>query len=365
MSGSRGDRLVRLVAEADLDALVIGDLVRPGDSGPDAMANVTWLTGFTGSSAMAIVGAESREFLTDFRYTERAADEVDGEFDRITLEGRLVAELAKRLSGRIGFDEDWTSVSSLRKLQEAMPDSVELVPANGFVEKLRRTKDAREIEAIAEASRLADEVLEWVAERGFAGRIEREVARDIAAKIRELGAEPSFDAIVAAGPNGALPHAEPSSREIGEGELVVVDMGAKVDGYCSDGTRTYATGQLEPEAEEVYELVRLSQEKSLEAIRAGVGGAEADKVSRDPIEEAGHGDHYGHGLGHGVGLEVHESPRLGKTSEDVLQVGDVVSVEPGVYLPGRFGVRIEDLVVVGENGFRSLSSTAKALRITG
>ena len=183
--------------------------------------------------------------------------------------------------------------------------------------------------------------------------------------MRELGAEPSFPAIVASGPNGALPHAEPGEREIGPGELVVVDMGARVDDYCSDGTRTWATGEISGEAREVYDLVLSVQEASLGIVRAGVTGVEADRVSRDPIDSTGRSELYGHGLGHGVGLEVHEAPRLGKTSEDVLVVSDVVTVEPGVYVPGRFGVRIEDLVVVEADGIRNLSATAKELRTIG
>ena len=362
---SRADRLEALATEAEVDLLLVGDLVRPGDSGPDAIANIRWLTGFTGTSGFAIVGAGRREFLTDFRYTERAASEVGDAFERITLEGRLVAELAKRLKGRVGFDDAATSVRSLTKLTEAVGDAAALVPTTGLVERLRRIKDGGEIEAIAEATRLADEVFEWTADRGLAGRTEREVAIAAQARMRELGAEPAFPAIVAAGPNGARPHAEPSDREIGAGELVVVDMGAKLDGYCSDGTRTFASGEPEDEAREVYELVRSAQATALDAVGPGVKGADADAASREPIEAAGHADHYGHGLGHGVGLEVHEAPRMGKTSEDVLKAGDVVSVEPGVYVPGRFGVRIEDLVTVTEDGIRNLSGTSKDLRVTG
>ncbi|MGC1812826.1 MAG: M24 family metallopeptidase, partial [Solirubrobacterales bacterium] len=173
----------------------------------------------------------------------------------------------------------------------------------------------------------------------------------------------SFPPIVAAGPNGALPHAEPGDREIGTGELVVFDMGTLLDGYCSDCTRTFATGDPGDEAREVYELVQRAQVAALEAVRPGAAGKEVDAVAREMISEAGHGDHFGHGLGHGVGLEVHEGPRLATTSDDDLAEGNVVTVEPGVYLPGLFGVRIEDLVVVTGDGHRNLSGLPKDLRI--
>lgn len=361
----RGERLAGAARERGLDAVVVGDLVRPGDSGPDAIANVRWVTGFSGTSALAIVGPEERTFLTDFRYTERAEREVADGFERVTVEGKLVAELARRLRGRVGYDPRATSVHFLGELEDGLAAGVELVPAPGLVEELRRTKDDAEVAAIAAASAVADEAFRWLASQPLAGRTEREIARELEARLRGRGAEPSFPTIVAAGPNGALPHAEPTDRAVGRGELVVVDMGAKLDGYCSDGTRTFASSPVGEEEREVYELVLRAQSAALDAIRAGIGGAEADAVARELIAEAGHGERFGHGLGHGVGLEVHEAPRLGKTSEDELRAGDVVTVEPGVYVPGRFGVRIEDLVVVEPDGARNLSSTPKELLVAG
>jgi Xaa-Pro aminopeptidase len=361
----RADRLAALVGEQGLDQLIVADLVRPGDSGPDAGANARWLSGFTGSSSMTLIGPEIRTFITDFRYDERAAKQVEPGFDRVIAGARMLPELASHLRGRVGYDDAATSVANLKKLEAELGEGVELVPISGLVEGLRRRKDAAEIELIAEAARLADEVYEAVVAEGLAGRTEREVARAAHAKIRELGAEPSFDAIVAAGPNGAQPHAEPSDREIGVGELVVWDMGAMVDGYCSDCTRTFATGELEADASEAYELVLAAQLAGLEAIRAGVSGADADAAARTVIRDGGHGDHFGHGLGHGVGLEVHELPRLGQSSEDGLEADDVVTVEPGIYVPGRFGIRIEDLVVVTDDGHRNLSSLDKELRVVG
>jgi Xaa-Pro aminopeptidase len=365
LSTERADRLAALVAEEGLDQLIVGDLVRPGDSGPDAIANVRWLTGFTGTSGLAVVGAagsDIRTFFTDFRYVERADHEVGGAFEHAIAAQRLLPELVGKLRGKVGFDDAHTSVASFHKLEEEAPDGLELVPAAGLVERLRRVKDEGELKLIAEAARLADEAYEWVLEAGLEGRTEREVARAAEARIRELGAEPSFPAIVAAGPNGALPHAEPSDREIVAGDMVVFDMGAKVDGYCSDCTRTFAVGEPDDEAREVYELVRSAQAAALEAVRPDLGGEDADEVARAVIRDAGHADHFGHGLGHGVGLEVHEAPRLGKKSEDTLGKGDVVTVEPGVYVPGRVGVRIEDLVVVTADGHRNLSSLPKDLR---
>jgi Xaa-Pro aminopeptidase len=362
----RAERLATAVADEGLDQLLVGDLVRPGDSERAGMANVQYLTGFTGTSALLVVGEDSPIFITDFRYVERAERQVPAEFERVRAERQLLPSVAERLRGRVGFDDAVTSVRSLRKLEELAPDGVELVPTSGLVERLRRSKDADEVRAIVGASGLTNEVYEWTIGRGLVGRTERQVALAAEQKMRELGAEdPSFPAIVAAGPNSSLPHAEASDREIEQDELVVMDMGAVVDGYCSDCTRTVATGKLGGEPREVYELVLEAQEAALGAVHAGAPAPEVDSAARDRIAAAGHGDEFGHGVGHGVGIEIHEAPRLAQRSEDELVQGDVVTIEPGIYLPGRFGVRIEDLVHVTANGHRNLSGYPKELLVVG
>ena len=235
-----------------------------------------------------------------------------------------------------------------------------------MIERLRAVKDAGEIERIRGAARLADEAMQGLLEAGLAHRTERELALELELRMRRLGADAvSFPVIVAAGPHAALPHAEPRDVEVSADVLVTIDWGAVHEGYCSDCTRTYATGEGIPaEARELYALVRSAQEAGLAAVRAGPSGREVDAVARAVIERAGQGEHFGHGLGHGVGLEVHEAPRLSRTAgEQPLLAGNVVTVEPGVYLPGRLGVRIEDLVVVTAQGRELLSSLPKELTV--
>ncbi len=366
MGETRADRLAAAVAERGLDLLLVGDLVRPGDSGPDAIANLRWLTGFSGTSGLAIVGPGRRAFVTDFRYGERAAREVPEDFERTVAERELLPAAAELLRGRVGYDDAHTSVKSLRLLTELVGDHAELEPAGGLVEELRRHKDELELRAIAEAAGLADQVYEWVLDRGVVGRTEREIMLAAHQRMLELGADdPSFPAIVAAGENAALPHHSSSGREVREHELLLIDMGAKVDGYCSDCTRTVATGDVGEEARGLYELVLRAQGDALAAIRAGVAARDADAAARYPIAAAGQGERFGHGLGHGVGLEVHEAPRLSRKSDQTLEPGDVVTVEPGVYVPGRLGIRIEDLVAVTDDGCRNLSGFTKELLVVG
>jgi Xaa-Pro aminopeptidase len=345
----RADRL----SLGELDALVVTNLV-----------NVRYLTGYTGSNGVAVVAPDRRLFLTDFRYMTQAAAEVSG-FEVAKGERDLLGDVAEVLSGRVGFEDGSLSVRRLERLRSLVGERAELVPAGDLVEELRAVKEPREVEAVGAAATLADEALSAVLERGLAGRTEHDVAVDLEHQMRVLGADaPSFESIVAFGAHGARPHASPRKERIPADVLVTIDWGAVVDGYCSDCTRTYATGsRVDGDALEVYELVRSVQQASVEEVRAGRGAKEVDAAGRETIAEAGHGEHYGHGLGHGVGLEVHERPTLSPRSNDTLTAGNVVSVEPGVYVPDRFGVRIEDLVVVTDEGCDVLSSLPKELTV--
>ena len=351
MSAARADRVQAQLRECELDALLVTHLV-----------NIRWLTGFTGTNAVAVVGADgSRTFLTDFRYVERAEAEVDG-FDRRRGGRELLGDAAKELTGRVGFEDHHLAVRAWERLKEAAPERVEVVGVGSLLEDLRAVKEEAELDAVRAAARLADDVARAIVlEPGLAGRTERDVARALERELRERDVEPSFPPIVAAGEHGALPHAEPRDVEIPADTLVVVDWGAQLDGYCSDCTRTFATGNLPGHAREVYELVERAQAAALDAVAPGASCKAVDAVARKMISDAGHGDHFGHGLGHGVGLEVHEEPRLTASAEGDLMPGNVVTVEPGVYLAGDIGVRIEDLVVVSETGHEVLSGLSKEL----
>jgi Xaa-Pro aminopeptidase len=351
------DRLAGLLAERGLDALIVTDLV-----------NVRYLSGFTGTNGLCILGGPLRLFLTDFRYVERAEREVEG-FDRVRGKQDLLGDAAQRVAdaglSRVGFEDDKLSVRQHGRLRDALAEGIELVGAGDVVEELRAVKDPAELRAIRGAAEIADGVYEHLRETRLSGRAELEVARDIERELRARGAEPAFPSIVAAGPNAALPHAEPGEDPIPGGTFVVVDLGCVVDGYCSDCTRTLATGEPSAEATAVYELVRDAQAHARAAVRAGAGCRELDSVARERIAAAGHGDRFGHGLGHGVGLEVHEAPRLSQAADGELRAGNVLTVEPGIYVPGEYGVRIEDLVVVERDGCEVLTHFPKELLVVG
>jgi Xaa-Pro aminopeptidase len=356
---SRAERLAGDIADRELDALLVTDLV-----------NVRYLTGYTGSNGLAIIGNGLRRFLTDFRYASQVEREVPDEWARAMAVQDLMAAVPEQLAEgttRLGFDDADLSVRAHAKLAEAIP-GVELVPAGGMVEALRAIKDDLEVARIRAAAQLADEALDEVLEHGLTGRTEREVAFALEMAMRRRGADRvAFDSIVAAAEHGALPHATPRDVPIPRDVLVTVDWGAQHEGYCSDCTRTFATGEgIGAEARAVYALVQQAQQAALDAVRPGPTGKELDAVAREIIDAAGHEEHFGHGLGHGVGLAVHEGPRLSRRGGDAVVVaGNVVTVEPGVYLPGRLGVRIEDLVVVTREGRDVLSTLPKDLQVIG
>jgi Xaa-Pro aminopeptidase len=363
---TRAARLAIDLREREVDALIV-----------DRPVNVRYLTGFTGSSGLALLraadGAGARTavgtFFTDFRYRAQSAEQVADEFDREIVVGSLLDAATGALAGEtgtLGFDEASLTVAQHERLRTVLASGWRLEPCGGAVERLRAIKDEGELQRLRAAAQLADEALRGVLEAGLAGRSERDVAIELELRMRRLGAEaPSFGSIVASGAHGALPHAEPREVEIPRDVLVTIDWGAQLDGYCSDCTRTYATGAgVSERAREVYELVLAAQQAGVAAVTAGPTGREVDAVARAVIEQAGEGEHFGHGLGHGVGMEVHEAPRLSRTEgERALLAGNVVTVEPGVYLPGELGVRIEDLLAVREQGHEVLNGLEKGFTI--
>lgn len=353
---ARAERLSDRIGELEVDLVLITDAT-----------NVRYLTGFTGSNGLALLGPRTRAFFTDFRYVEQAADEVHPSFERRRVRNGLLdgtAEAVPPGASRLGFERSHMSVREHERLLELLP-GVELVGLDGLVEGLRELKEPEELESIRAAAVLADTAFERLLVDGLVGRTERELALALEYGMRERGADrEAFPTIIAAGPHGARPHARPREVEIRRGDLVVIDWGAQLDGYCSDCTRTVAAGEAGEDERSVYELVLQAQLVALEAIRPGACGREVDGAAREKIDGGGYGEEFGHGLGHGVGLDVHEGPRLSRRSDDELQDGNVVTVEPGIYLPGRFGVRIEDLVAVTEDGCEVLTSVSKRLIVT-
>jgi Xaa-Pro aminopeptidase len=341
-------RLARLAGRLEEPLLVLSGV------------NVRYLTGFASSNAALLVEPGHTTLYTDFRYADAARDVAGVEL--VVTPRDLLGYLAQRHAGRrLAFEAAHTSYAASRRLAAS---GVELLPANGVVEELRAVKEADEIGAIRRAAAITDEMFEALTNERFTGRTERELAWWVEQRLREGGAErTAFDVVVASGEHAARPHAVPRDVPIDAGTLVVVDAGARVDGYCADCTRTFATGDLPQPLADAYELCRRAQLDALAAIQPGVGHRAADAASRKAIEAAGLAEHYGHGAGHGVGLEVHEAPFLRPEAPEelVLQPGNVVTVEPGVYLPGVGGVRVEDLVLVTAEGHERLTTFTRDL----
>jgi Xaa-Pro aminopeptidase len=320
-------------------------------------ANVRYLTGFESTNAAALVERDRVRLFADFRYAA-AGRAVEG-VEFVETERSLFAGLAQLLSGRIGFERSHLTYAHHELLRS---DGIELVPRSRLVERLRAVKDEGELDAIRRAAAITSEAFERLSGERFVGRTERDLAWRMEELFHELGGHgPAFPTVVAAGPTGSVPHAHPGDREIGAGETVVVDAACRIDGYCSDCTRTFATGPLPDELKEAYQVCLDAQLAALAAVRPGAAGSAVDGVARAAISAAGFGEVFGHGLGHGVGLEVHEDPRLAQTWEQPLKAGNVVTVEPGIYLEGRGGIRIEDLVVVQDGQPEILTTFTKDL----
>lgn len=344
-------KLRQILAEQNLDAILI--------SQPE---NRLYLSGFTGSSGWLLISAGRAVLATDFRYYEQVGREAPGfELARIRDEFQkllptLLTDLGVR---RLGFESQHVTVDQFTNWSQAS-EGVEWVPLQDTVETVRMVKEEGEIESLRRSVALTDAAFAHLLEVIRPGMTEQEAAWEIEVYMRTHGASKiAFDLIVASGPNGALPHARAGDRMIQPGEPIVVDIGCVVDGYCSDMTRTFCLGRPETRYLEVWNLVLQAQEAAEAGIHAGLSGVEADALARRVIQDAGYGEQFGHGLGHGVGLAIHERPRASWLSKDILSAGMSLTVEPGIYLPGEFGVRLEDLVIVREEGVEVLTRSPK------
>lgn len=342
------------LADLDVDALYLTSL-------PD----IRWACGFTGSNGLLIVGPESSVFVTDGRYTDQAQDEVEGAAVHIAENGvaEYVAEEGLlEVFSRVAFQADALTVAKRDALSDAH-ESVEWVPIPKVLTRLRASKEDVEVEQLRSAQSITEAVFEEIIGLLAPGMTEREVGAEIVYRHLKRGADSvSFDPIVASGPNAARPHARPTERLLQEGEMIVLDMGGIRDGYASDMTRTVSLGDPGSEVRRGYAAVRRAQEAALNAAEAGMTGKELDAVARDVLEEEDLGDAFSHSLGHGIGLEVHEWPRVSRTMEEELPPGTCVTIEPGVYVPDvPYGVRIEDVIVLRPDGCENLTQTPKEL----
>ncbi len=350
------DRIARVqqrLQSLDADALLLTFL-------PD----IRWSCGFSGSNGVLIVLADRADFLSDGRYSEQAHREVEGAEVRIpgyNLFEYIAEEELLDEADRVVFQSDHVTVSTLERLRDLMP-AVDWQPASDVLTQQVAAKDPEEVEAIRGAQQITDAVFDDLCGGLEAGMTEQEVAAQIVYEHLRRGAtQMAFEPIVASGPNAALPHARPTSRTLQAGDLVVIDMGGFVDGYASDMTRTVAIGTPSHAAQRGYQVVLEAQQAALDAAHAGMSGKTLDGVARQIIEEAGLGGYFSHGLGHGVGLQVHEWPRLSHHVDHELPLNSIVTIEPGVYVPESYGVRIEDMVVIRDGGIENLTTSPKEL----
>jgi Xaa-Pro aminopeptidase len=325
--------------------------------------NRRYLSGFTGSTGILLINAERAWLAVDFRYWEQAATEA-GNFAIIKSGKDLYQTVAEQITAlnwrAAAFEPEGLTYREFQNLRSLLPEPLRLIPVDDVVARQRAVKEPVEIELLGEAARITDLAWEKTLQSIKPGVKESEVGLEFDYQLRLNGAEGNaFDTIVASGPRAALPHGAPTDKKIQPGELVIIDGGAKYRGYHGDMTRTVVLGKADPQQRRIYRIVLEAQRKALEAIRPGMTGKAVDAVTRDYIARQGYGEYFGHGLGHSVGLNIHENPRFSPSEERSIPAGAVISVEPGIYLPGWGGVRIEDLVVVAENGIRNLTGSPK------
>lgn len=328
--------------------------------------NRRYMTGFTGTAGVVVISGDKAVFITDFRYTEQAAKEVEG-FEIVQHTGPIIEEVANQVEKlgikRLGFEQDSLTYQLFSSYKEALKSS-EFIPVSGAVEKLRLIKSPAEIKILKEAAEIADAAYKHILTYIKPGLKEIDVANELEFFMRKNGAvSSSFDIIVASGYRSALPHGVASEKEIEKGDFVTLDFGAYYKGYCSDITRTFAVGEPSDELKKIYSIVLEAQLRGMNGIKPGLTGKQADALTRDYIKEQGYGEYFGHSTGHGLGMEVHEGPALSFKSDTVLEQGMVVTVEPGIYVAGLGGVRIEDDTVITEKGNESLTHSPKDLII--
>lgn len=325
--------------------------------------NRRYVTDFTGTAGAALITETAAIFITDFRYVEQAKEQAK-EFIVVKHEKQILAEIKQQINAlgisRLGFEEEHVTYADYKQYEEAF--AVELVATKDLIESLRLFKTEKEIAILKQAAQIADQSFQHILSYIKPGVRELEIANELEYYMRKLGAtSSSFDIIVASGVRSSLPHGVASEKKIAAGELVTLDYGALYKGYCSDITRTVAVGEINNELKEIYEVVLGAQERGTDQIKPGMTGKEADALTRDYISERGYGDYFGHSTGHGIGLEVHESPGLASSSDIVLEKNMVVTVEPGIYLPNIGGCRIEDDIVLTETGNERLTLATKEL----
>ncbi|KGG81437.1 Xaa-Pro dipeptidase [Caloranaerobacter azorensis H53214] len=349
----RIEQLKKYMKEADLDSVII---FKP--------ENRRYISGFTGTSGYVIITDEEYYMATDFRYLEQVSVQCKG-FKIIELNSvHTIFDVLNELKiKRLGIEDNFTTLQFVKNLEEKC-SHIDIVPLKGVLEKIRMIKDKEEIELIRRAAEITDKAFNHILDFIKVGVKEVDIALELEYFMKKLGAEgPSFKFIIASGKRSAMPHGVASDKVVEEGDFVTIDMGCIYKGYCSDMTRTIVVGKANEEQKKIYNIVLEAQEKSLKAIRPDIKGCEVDKIARDIIAGYGYGEYFGHGLGHGVGLEIHENPRLAQSEmgKIALKPGMIVTDEPGIYIPNFGGVRIEDLILVTEDGYEVLSKTTKEL----